>query len=228
MDRILHSLARLFYRVITLLKWIIQYPCKAPVDYSRNMQFPNNAQIEDPARHGSGCSSLLLYLFQLGSGPRHSSFAWRRSPIAHPMLSSPEVCSRLQQTLSDPQQQQSGVIHSVGPMYPNWPVVPPDSLSILHLAYVAKQGVIGIRDTGQQNTLGASIRDTLRLANLVPRVHHLRYGPMRHRSTMCRQPMRHRSAMCRQTRRAATAALSPAAANDATVSSAASCDGFRS
>jgi hypothetical protein len=90
------------------LKGVVPYRCNAPVGYYRNvysnpafgvtrkisrkLQFPNNTKILVPARHGSGFSSLrLLPVFQLGSGPQRSSFAWQLSQMARPVLSSPAV-----------------------------------------------------------------------------------------------------------------------------------------
>jgi hypothetical protein len=80
---------------------------KPLVGYSRNMPFSNNAQSWSRPFTDRAAIVSLFYLFQLESGPRSSSspggvVGWRGPccPV--------QLCSRLRQTSSDPQQLKSG------------------------------------------------------------------------------------------------------------------------
>ena len=76
MDRIFHSLARLFYLVVTSLKKdSTLIGVKLPVGYYRNVPFPNNAKSWSRPVTDRAAVVSAFYLFQLGSGPRHSFFA---------------------------------------------------------------------------------------------------------------------------------------------------------
>ena len=76
MDRIFHSLARLFYFVVTSLKKdSTLIGVKLPVGYYRNVPFPNNAKSWSRPVTDRAAVVSAFYLFQLGSGPRHSFFA---------------------------------------------------------------------------------------------------------------------------------------------------------
>jgi hypothetical protein len=68
-------------------KRIVPYQCKAPVAYSRNTPFPNNGQSWSRPVTDRAAVVSAVYLFQLGSGPRHSSCACQRSRMARPAVS---------------------------------------------------------------------------------------------------------------------------------------------